>query len=48
MDDDYLMFIQDGELLRTLLICLLAKDLAHIPFLSGSYMFLEFPNGRQL
>lgn len=48
IDDDYLIFKQEGELFRTLLVCLLAKDLIHLPFLSGSTMFLIYPNGRQM
>lgn len=46
IDDDYLVFKQDGELFRLLLIFLLNKELAHIPFLSGTSMFSVFPNGH--
>ena len=45
MDDDYLIFKQDKELTKCLLLLLLAPDLLHIPFISGTSLFNHFKDG---
>ena len=45
MDDDYYKFKQDGELFRVLNILILAPDMIHMPFISGTSLFNNFPDG---
>lgn len=45
LDDDYLQFKQDGEMVRCLLSIYLADDLLLIPFISGTALFNSFPDG---
>jgi len=45
MDDEYLMFKQDGELFRVLAILILVPDLIHLPFITGTSLFNHFPEG---
>lgn len=45
LDDDYLQFKQEGEIIRCLLMILLAPDLLHIPFISGTSLYNRYPDG---
>lgn len=45
MDDDYYKFKQDGELFRVLNILILVPDMIHLPFISGTSLFNNFPDG---
>lgn len=45
MDDDYYKFKQDGELFRVLNILILVPDMIHMPFISGTSLFNNFPDG---